>query len=172
MVLVPNPSYYGNKTKLTEVDMFFVKDPATAFKAYRAGQYDFVWNLTSTDQQVAQGLAGFIRKPLLQTDLLFFDDAKPPFNRSEVRQAFASAIDKQTLVHAVFKDSVTPAATIIPPGMPGYQPNYAGIPFNKDKAKSLLQSVYPDVTKVPPITFTYPSAQVTPDEASVTWALG
>ncbi len=166
MVLVPNPSYYGNKTKLTEVDMFFVKDPATAFKAYRAGQYDFVWNLTSTDQQVAQGLAGFIRKPLLQTDLLFFDNAKPPFNRTEVRQAFAYAIDKQTLVHAVFKDSVTPASTIIPPGMPGYQPNYVGIPFDKDKAKALLQSVYPDVTKVPPITFTYPSAQVTPDEAS------
>jgi oligopeptide transport system substrate-binding protein len=167
MVMVPNPNYYGNKTKLTEVDMFFVKDPATAFKAYRAGQYDFVWNLTATDQQVAQGLAGFIRRPLLQTDLLFFDNAKPPFNRAEVRQAFAYAIDKQTLVHAVFKDSVTPAPTIIPPGMPGYQPNYGGIPFDKDKAKSLLQSVYPDVTKVPPITFTYPSAQVTPDEASV-----
>lgn len=167
MVLVPNPHYYGNKTKLTEVNMFFVKDPATAFKAYRAGQYDFVWNLTSTDQQVAQALAGFVRKPLLQTDLLFFDNARPPFNNVAVRQAFAYAIDKQTLVHAVFKDSVTPAPTIIPPGMPGYQPNYVGIPFDKDKAKSLLQSAYPDVTKFPPITFTYPSAQVTPDEASV-----
>src|SRR5947209_10050905 len=140
MVLVPNPNYYGNKTKLTEVDMFFVKDPTTAFKAYRAGQYDFVWNLTATDQQVAQGLAGFIRKPLLQTDLLFFDNAKPPFNRTEVRQAFAYAIDKQTLVHAVFKDSVTPAATIIPPGMPGYQPNYAGIPFRSEEHTSELQS--------------------------------
>jgi ABC-type oligopeptide transport system substrate-binding subunit len=167
MVLVPNPHYYGHKTKLTEVDMVFVKDPATAFKAYRAGQYDFVWNLTSSDQQVAQAMPGFLRKPLLQTDLLFFDNARPPFNSPAVRQAFAYAIDKKTLVHAVFKDSVTAAATIIPPGMPGYQPNYVGLPFDKDKAKSLLQSVYPDVTKIPPITFTYPSSQVTPDEASV-----
>jgi ABC-type oligopeptide transport system substrate-binding subunit len=147
--------------------MFFVNDPSTAFKAYRAGQYNFVWNITPNDQQTAKSLPGFIRQSLLQSDLLFFDNTKPPFNNAAVRQAFAYATDKNTLVHAIFKDSVTPANTIIPPGMPGYQPNYPGIPFNQAKAKSLLQSVYPDVTKVPPITFSYPSAQVTPDEASV-----
>ena len=167
MVLVPNPHYYGTKTKLTEVDMFFVNEASTAFKAYRAGQYNFVWNLTPTDQQVAQSLPGFTRQPLLQTDLLFFDNSKPPFNNAAVRQAFAYAIDKQTLVHAIFKDSVTVANTIIPPGMPGYQSTYPGIPFDRSKAKALLQSVYPDVSKVPAITFSYPSSQVTPDEASV-----
>lgn len=167
MVLVPNPHYYGSKTKLTEVDMFFVNEASTAFKAYRAGQYNFMWNLTPTDQQVAQSLPGFTRAALLQTDLLFFDNTKPPFDNAAVRQAFAYAIDKQTLVHAIFKDSVTVANTIIPPGMPGYQPNYSGIPFDRAKAKALLQSVFPDVSKVPTITFSYPNSQVTPDEASV-----
>ncbi len=167
MVLVPNSHYYGGKTKLTEVDMYFVNEASTAFKAYRAGQYNFVWNLTPTDQQVAQSLSGFSRQALLQTDLLFFDNSKPPFNNAAVRQAFAYAIDKQTLVHAIFKDAVTAANTIIPPGMPGYQPTYSGIPFDRSKAKALLQSVYPDVSKVPAITFSYPSSQVTPDEASV-----
>jgi oligopeptide transport system substrate-binding protein len=167
MVLVPNPHYYGNKTKLTEVDMYFVNDPSTAFKAYRANQYNFVWNLSSPDQQVAQALPGFMRASLLQTDLLFFDNTKPPFNNPAVRQAFAYAIDKKTLVQAVFKNSVTPAPTIIPPGMPGYQPNYPGIPFNPTKAKALLQSVYPDLSKVPPITFSFPNSQVTPNEAAV-----
>ena len=32
MVLVPNPHYYGAKTKLTEVDMYFVTDPAHGFR--------------------------------------------------------------------------------------------------------------------------------------------
>ena len=50
--------------------------------------------------------------------------------------------------------------------MPGYQPNYAGLPFDAAKAKSLFQSVYPDTSKVPSFTFTYPSAQVTSDEAA------
>lgn len=166
MILVPNPHYYGNKTKLTEVDMFFVNDASTAFQAYRANQYNFVWNLTPTDQQAAQSLPGFIRQSLLQTDLLFFDNTKPPFNNPAVRQAFAYAIDKKTLVQVIFKNAVTVAPTIIPPGMPGYQPNYPGIPYDPTKAKALLQSAYPDASKVPPITFAYPSSQVTPNEAS------
>jgi ABC-type oligopeptide transport system substrate-binding subunit len=166
MVLVPNPHYYGNKTKLTEVDMTFVNDPSTAFKAYRANQYDLMWNLTAGDQVTAKTLPGFVRTPLLQTDLLFFDNTSAPFNNAAVRQAFAYAIDKSTLVHAIFKDAVTPAQTIIPPGMPGYQPGYTGLPYDPNKAKALLQSVYPDITKVPSITFSYPSSQVTAAEAA------
>lgn len=167
LVMIPNPHYYGNKTKLTEVDMYFVKDQGTAFKAYRAGQYSFIWNLTPTDQGVAQTLPGFTRASLLQTDLLFFDNARPPFNNLALRQAFAYATDKKTLASAVFKNAVTPAQTIIPPGMPGYQPNYLGIPYDSAKAKTLFQSVYPDPSKAPTITFTFPSSQVTPDESAV-----
>ena len=50
--------------------------------------------------------------------------------------------------------------------MPGYQPNYTGLPFDKVKAKSLLLSVYPDVSQVPSITFSYPSSQVSQNEAA------
>jgi oligopeptide transport system substrate-binding protein len=90
----------------------------------------------------------------------------PPFNSTAVRQAFAYAINKALLVHAIFKDAVIAAPTIIPPGMPGYQANYPGIPFDKNKARALLQSVYPDISKVPAITFSYPNSQVTPAEAA------
>jgi len=165
IILVPNPHYYGTKTKLSEVDMYFVTEPTTAFKSYEANQYDFIWNITPNDQQTAKSLPGFVRKSLLETDLLFFNNKMPPFNSLAVRQAFAYAINKETLVHAIFKDAVVVAPTIIPPGMPGYQPDYAGIPYNKEKARSLMQSVYPDVSKVPPITFSYPTSQIIPVEA-------
>src|SRR5256884_3029164 len=36
MVLVPNPHWYGAKTRLKEVDMIFANDPSTAFKSYQA----------------------------------------------------------------------------------------------------------------------------------------
>lgn len=165
IVLVPNPHYYGAKTKMSEVDMYFVTEPTTAFKSFQAKQYDFMWNITPADQQTAKSLPGFVRKSLLETDLLFFNNKMPPFNSTAVRQAFAYAIDKVTLVRAIFKDAVIVAPTIIPPGMPGYQPGYAGIPYDKEKARSLMQSVYPDVSKVPAITFSYPTSQITPVEA-------
>jgi oligopeptide transport system substrate-binding protein len=166
MILVPNPHYYGAKTRLKEVDMLFISDLGTAFKSYRAGQYSLDWNILPADLVTAKGTPGFTFSPLLQTDLLFFSNKMPPFNQAAVRQAFAYSVDKATLAHAIFKDSVTPAPTIIPPGMPGYQPNYPGIPYDPAKAKSLLESVYPDVSKVPAITFSYPNSQVSPDEAA------
>ncbi|MDQ2717704.1 MAG: peptide ABC transporter substrate-binding protein [Chloroflexota bacterium] len=166
MVLVPNPHYYGARPKLSEVDMVFVNDPSTAFKGYQAKQYDFVWNIPANDLPIARSISGFTLHSLLQSDLLFFSNKMAPFDKPAVRQAFAYATNKVELAHAIFKDAVTPAATIIPPGMPGYQPNYQGIPYDKNKAKSLLQSVYPDVSQVPPITFSYPGSQVSENEAA------
>src|SRR3989440_4009994 len=166
MVFVSNPHWYGGKTKLTEVDMLFVNDQSTAFKAYQAGQYNFVWNIGPQDLSGAKGMPGYTSESLLQTDLLFFSNKMTPFNNAEVRQAFAYAIDKETLATAIFKGSAVPAPTIIPPGMPGYQPNYQGLAYDKSKALAALQSAYPDASKVPPITFSYPSSQVTESEAT------
>ncbi len=164
MVLVPNPHYYGARTKLTQVNMIFVNDQGTAFTTYRAGQYDFAWNLTMADQVPAKNLVGFTRVPQLETDVLFFNVKMPPFDNPIIRQAFANAIDKQSLAHNVLNDSAIPAPTIIPPGMPGYQPDYQGIPFNAALAKTLFQSVYPNPTTVPPITFSYPSSALPTQE--------
>jgi len=160
MVLVPNPHYYGPKTRLSEVDMLFVNNPATAFKSYEAHQFDFDWNIAPPDLPVARKLAGYTSQSLLETDMLFFDNTRPPFQHSAVRQAFASAINKPLLVQAIFHNSVVAAPTIIPPGMPGYQPGYGGLPFDMTRARALFRSVYPDPSTVPAITFTYPDSQV------------
>lgn len=160
MVLVPNPHYYGPKTRLSEVDMLFVNNPSTAFKSYEAHQFDFDWNIAPPDLPVARTLPGYTSQSLLETDMLFFDNTRPPFQRPAVRQAFASAINKPLLATAIFHNSVVAAPTIIPPGMPGYQPGYPGLPFDVARARALFHSVYPDASAVPAITFTYPDSQV------------
>lgn len=165
MVLVPNPHYYGQKTRLSEVDMVFVNDPGTAFKSYQARQYDFVWNIVASDLSIARKQAGYTNQSQLETDMLFMDNRTPPFNNSAVRQAFAYAINKDVLAKSVFDGSVAAAPTIIPPGMPGYQPDYKGLGYDAAKAKALLQSVYPDASKMPTITFSYPNSQVSPSLA-------
>ncbi|MEO7021942.1 MAG: peptide ABC transporter substrate-binding protein, partial [Ktedonobacteraceae bacterium] len=166
MVLVPNPHYYGPHTRLTEVDMIFVPDQHTAFQEYQGGQYSFVWNLTPTDITAAHGLPGYINRTLLETDALFFNPQVPPFDQPAVRQAFAYAIDKSVLAQSAFDNAVVPAPTIIPNGMPGYQPNLTPLSFDRTKALTMLKSVYPDISQVPSITFYYPSALLSSDAAS------
>jgi len=165
MIQVPNPHWYGAKTKLTEVDMLFVNDQSIAFKSFQTGHYAFDWNIDVQDLPAARGMTGFTSKSLLQTDVLFFNNRMPPFDNVAVRQAFAYATDKTTLVNTLFKDAAVPAPTITPPGMPGYQAGYQGLPFDKSQALSALQSVYPDVSKVPPITFSFPNSEVSSQEA-------
>ena len=166
MILTPNPYYYGKKTAMAEVDMVFVNDPSTAYQFYRAGRFTFMWNIAAADLPAAKGSSGFMQVPLLQTDALFFDTTQPPFNNVAVRQAFAYTMDKATLADNAFKDSVVPASTLLPPGMPGYQANYTGIPFDRQKAKDLFQSVYPSTTsQLPSITFSYPSSLLSVNEA-------
>lgn len=160
IVLVPNPHYYGPHTHLAEVDMIFVVDAHTAFQAFQGGQYSLVWNIMPGDLPAARGLAGFATQSLLETDALFFNTTAPPFDQPAVRQAFAYATDKMFLAQTVLGTSVVPAPTILPAGIPGYQPTLTPLDFNRTQALETLHTAYPDVTQMPAVTFAYPSALV------------
>ncbi|RAQ95075.1 hypothetical protein A4R35_05975 [Thermogemmatispora tikiterensis] len=166
MILVPNPYYYGARPRLSEIDMIFVNDPATAYQQYRAGQFSLIWNIPQSDLPAARGLAGFVSNPQQETDMLFFNTRMPPFDNATVRQAFAYALDRATLVQTLLKDAATLAPTLIPPGLPGYQTDYQGLPFDAEKARELLRSVYPDTALMPPIVLTYPTALLSRAEAN------
>lgn len=166
MILVPNPYYYGPHTRLTEVDMIFVADQHTAFQQYQGGQYSLVWNLAPADITAAHGLSGYLNQTLLETDALFFNPQVPPFDQPAVRQALAYAIDKNTLAQVAFNNAVVPAPTIIPGGIPGYQPHLTPLPFDRTKAVASLKSAYPDLTQVPSVTFYYPNALLSSFAAS------
>lgn len=67
-----------------------------------------------------------------------------PFDKPQVRQAVAHAIDKSRIVQLV-NGRGRVANGILPPTMPGFDPNLAGIPHDPAKAKALLaQAGLPD----------------------------
>jgi len=74
----------------------------------------------------------------LATFYLGFNTSRPPFNDVRLRQALAMAIDKNVLSSVVLRDLATPARGILPPGMPGYNPDFAGLPFDLTRARQLL----------------------------------
>lgn len=84
-----------------------------------------------------------------------FNTSMPPFDDVHVRRAFAYATNKQAIAEIVFNKTVLPARGILPPGMPGYNPDLEGIPFDPDMAvEELTQSEYGDASELPPITLT------------------
>ena len=95
--------------------------------------------------------------PELSLYMIGFNSTEPPFDDAMVRQAFCHAIDKNKITSLTLKGLVNAAEGILPPGMPGYNPNLQGLPYDVARARQLLtESTYGDAANLPPITLTSP----------------
>ena len=77
--------------------------------------------------------------PSLQWQGVYLQNSKPPFDKKEVRQAFAYSLDRDALVKSVLFNAATAIQQPIPPSSWAFD-NIA--PYTRDvaKAKSLLQT--------------------------------
>ncbi len=162
MIFVPNPHWYGAPSKITKITMPFINDVNTAYSEFKAKQVDFdgLGNQLTADQYVDAKTN--LSSELNNTPYLAINYVSPnwniaPFTDKRVRQAFAYATDRNTIANVVEKGSVIASDHIIPQGMPGYFAGLQGLPFNPTMAKQLISAAYPDITKFPPVTMTYPA---------------
>ena len=128
-------------------------------RLYETGEIDATGVSQGYIDMVTDEAGPYLRELEVYPELSFyylgFNCAKPPFDDANVRRAFTLAIDKQKLVSLVFKDMVTPASGILPPGMPGYNDELEGLDYNITLAKELIKaSKYGDISNLPPITVT------------------
>jgi len=88
-----------------------------------------------------------------------FNTTAPPFDDVKVRQAFNYAIDRPTLASTLFQDLVVPAAGILPPGFPGFNPDLEGYDYDPVKANQLIgASKYGSASEMPRIALTVPGS--------------
>jgi methyl-accepting chemotaxis protein/ABC-type oligopeptide transport system substrate-binding subunit len=76
----------------------------------------------------------------LHTSYLGYDHSTEPFNRLEVRQAVAHAIDKERINREIFAGLGLVAKALVPPGLLGHDPDVKTYGFDPDRARSLLRS--------------------------------
>jgi len=124
IVFVPNPYFYGNKPQLKEVIFPFYKDRDTLYKAYQTGVVDNTTVPSSHLAQAKQLTNEFHSVPQLAVSYYTMNYLVKPFDNIKVRQAFALALNKDEIVHAVYKDTQIATNHMVPKGMPGY---YAGL---------------------------------------------
>lgn len=77
-------------------------------------------------------------KPGLNIGFWAFNTQRPPFDNPDVRRAFASAIDKNTLLEAVYFDSATRAKTLLPAASWAFQSDADDTAYNPVLARKLL----------------------------------
>ncbi|MBX5452095.1 peptide ABC transporter substrate-binding protein [Thermogemmatispora sp.] len=173
IVFVPNPNYYGPKPQLQKVIFPFYQKVETAYQAYRSGQVDEAGVPSPYIDQARKG-KDFHLVPQLWINYYTMNYLVKPFDSINIRRAFALAINKNEIVHAVWKDTLIPTNHIVPQGMPGYNPNLKGpdgttsTAGNPALANQYLEAGLKDeglsnVSQLPTITLTYSTGSADSD---------
>ncbi len=157
MVFSRNPDYYGERAKLERVVYQFFT--AASIQLYETDEVDVAGvSLSYIDRasDPAGPFAGQLQtSPEISYFYVGFNFNEPPFDDPLVRRAFTLALDRERMVSLLYRDMVTPAQGVLPPGLPGYDPDLAGLPYDPEAALELIrQSSYGSVENLPPITLT------------------
>ncbi len=160
MTFQANPNYWGTKPKLAEIQMKMITDVNAEIAAYKNNELDMSRIPTGTEKATMADTVlnkEILRYNDLTTYAFQFQVNTPPFDNKKLRQALATAIDREAFVDKVRSGVGKPAYSWIPPGMPGYDASLGKeYEFNVTKAKQLLaEAGYSDVSKLPEIRFQY-----------------
>ena len=140
LVLVANPNYHLGAPKLTRIE--FNLSGGSILTAYENGETDVSGVGIADVDRVRDSSDPLSREvveaPSLSTSYIGFNMSKPPFDDIFVRQAMTRAVDIDTITRVVLKDMISPAHSIVPPGMLGYSPVQSELTYDADKARELL----------------------------------
>jgi oligopeptide transport system substrate-binding protein len=94
----------------------------------------------------------FFRKPVLATLFLGIETRDSPLSNHKVRQAIYYAINREAINSTIRQNRFVQARGILPLGMPGYNPDLEGYPYNLAHARQLLaEGGYPGGKDLPPL---------------------
>lgn len=169
IVLERTALFYRGMAKLKTVTFHLIGNP---MMMYENGELDITSIGTANIEKVLDPYNPLHDELVIAPQLLVwyigFNTSVPPLDDVKVRQAFCHAVDKDKLIEILLKELVSPAAGILPPGMPGYNEGMEGLGYDVERAQQLIaESSYGDISQLPPIVFTvtgsggYVSAVVT-----------
>lgn len=158
IVLEPSPYYPGPRPEVGQV-VFYTTVRGVPVTMYENGELDAV-PVDGDQLERALDPANPLHQelqtvPLLDTFYVGLNVRRPPFDDVKVRRAFAMALNRAGIVQVVLRGQAVLARGILPPGMPGYNPDLEGIPYDPEGARALLaESQYGGPEGLPPLTLT------------------
>ncbi|MCX7912200.1 MAG: peptide ABC transporter substrate-binding protein [Dehalococcoidales bacterium] len=157
LVLERNNRFYGEKAKLARVE--FNLWGGIPMNMYETGEIDVAGVAAIYIDRVTDPAGPFSGELQVSPELSFsfigFNTTRPPFDDLNVRKAFTMALDKDKIIALSFRNLVARADGILPPGLPGYNPDLAGLGYDVAGAREhVRRSRYGDSASLPPITFT------------------
>jgi len=160
-LVVPNTKYTGDLIPLIEQQIGNIVKGGSNFQRFQAGEIDSV-EVFGPDIKVAQAdsnmknLHLYVNPQDFRVFYAFFDVTQKPWDNVKVRQAFAHAMDRDSIIKGILAPLAIPAYGALMPGYPSSVNADLQSLTNYDpaKAKSLLaEAGYPNGQGFPAVTF-------------------
>jgi len=141
-VVLQNAPASPRPPAIGRLEFHVIPDAATRTAVYERGDMDLV-------QLTAEDFLRYSRDPVrakevrqvprATTQFFILNPAVyAPARDVRVRRAFAQVINKEQIIRVIFQGVGVPAAGILPPFVPGYDPRMKGIPYDPTAAQKLL----------------------------------
>ncbi len=146
ITLVPNP-FYRVKPKLQKIVLYEIADVNQEFAKYQNGELSMSLIPPADTQSVLNDPKlgkQVVKLPTLLTYWIDFNTTKAPLNDVNLRLALSKSIDRNSYVQNILKGIGTPFESMIPKGMPGYQPDLKDQAFDCNAAKQDLAKAKAD----------------------------
>ena len=154
--LVRYDDYWGEKAKLDSLIIRPIPDNAARLQALQTGEiqgYDLVepQDIPTLEDSGLQVLD----RPAFNVAYVGINQAKPPMDQLEVRQALAHGLNRQEVVDSFYAGRGVVATQFMPPEVVGYAEDVTEYEYDPAKAKQLLQDAGLELPVE--IEFWYPS---------------
>jgi peptide/nickel transport system substrate-binding protein len=151
VTLEANDSYWRGKPQFKTVTFQAVPDEATRLANLRSGRADLIRQV-SPDQ--AKTLTGEARLKLLpapteRIGYLFINAQHGPTQDVRVRRAIAHAIDRKTIIEALYGGYATPSSIVLTPANFGYIADIPSYPFDPARARALIKEAGAEGAEIP-----------------------
>lgn len=148
ITVVRNDAWWGGNgvaatqaPKLEKVIWRSIPDNSTRFAEYQAGTLDQA-DIVPTDAVSLEGDANYTKTvaPSLAVGYISFNQAIKPFDKVEVRQAVAMAVNWDGIIKTFYGEYAKRATCFQPPAILGHNPEIKAYEYSPDKAKELLKA--------------------------------
>ncbi len=167
LVLNKSATFYNAaEVNIELVYCYMIEEASTAMLMYEVGDLDSTsppledMDRVKIDPVLSKELT---MAPDLCTYYYGFNNEKAPFDNVLVRKAFASAIDRQSLIDYILKGGQSPAQTFTCPGIFGHVDGVAegiGYPYDEEAAQGYLaEAGYPNGEGFPEVTLMHNTSE-------------
>src|SRR5712671_1250983 len=142
VVLARNDDYYGEKSKIAEVQFKIIPEPIVRALELRKGSVDIALSALTPD--MVEALRGnkdldVLQAPGTNYQYIAFNLKDPLFSDIRVRQAIAHSIDREKIIQYLWRGQAKIATGVIPPSNWSYAADVPEYEYSPERARALLR---------------------------------